>query len=85
MGTDGVAVRVGGGVLVGGGVCVGSSVDGGCVGDGEAGSVGVSVTGAEVGMLQACMRKARVRMVARTLYFIVSPLLGHFFDLSFPS
>jgi len=61
MGTVGVEVIVGGGVLDGMGVCVGVSVDNGCVAEGvSTASVGVSVFGTLDGRLQADMARTTV-------------------------
>jgi len=77
MGTDGVKVNVGGGVLVGNGVCVGKSVgsDRVTVAEGSASSVGVSVPGAFDGKLQASMAKTSTSAGNKIRGFIISPLL----------
>jgi hypothetical protein len=74
VGTVGVGVRVGSGVLVGRGVCVGVAVGSGCVGEGDT-TVGVSVTGTFDGRLQASMAKTSASVDNKLRDLIVSPFL----------
>jgi hypothetical protein len=83
----GVVVSVGGGVSVASGVTVAVSVGAGPVADGSTvgDGVGVSVPGALDGRLQACIRKARMIISVKNLYFILSPFLLTILYLTFPS
>jgi hypothetical protein len=73
VGTEGVDVDVGGGVLVDKGVCVGTSVGGGGVLDGNTTTVGVSVAATFDGRLQASIAKTRAMIVNDIWDFIVAP------------